>query len=292
MGQHSRVGGEVSSTIIHGYANKQHEGFLGHSYVGEWVNLGAGTITSNLKNTYGSVRVSLNGQNVESGEQFVGAMIGDHAKTGIGTILPTGCILGCNANVFTRAPVPKFVPSFAWLTDDGLTRFEPSKALEIAQIAMSLALVVSSALLVRSFARLSGVSLGFDPDRVLAEVRRVLAPNGRISRIINTLEHISFNFGPTLLLWLEREDPATYAAILAADVVGYSRLVEQDEGGTLSALKARRRDVLEPLLAKYQGRIVKLMGDGALLEFASAVNAVRTHSTAKSVNPRRLIHAP
>jgi adenylate cyclase len=64
------------------------------------------------------------------------------------------------------------------------------------------------------------------------------------------------------------------AAILAADVVGYSRLVEQDEGGTLTALKARRREVLEPLLAKHQGRIVKLMGDGVLLEFASAVNAV------------------
>jgi adenylate cyclase len=64
------------------------------------------------------------------------------------------------------------------------------------------------------------------------------------------------------------------AAILAADVVGYSRLVEQDEGGTLTALKARRRDVLEPLLAKHQGRIVKSMGDGVLIEFASAVNAV------------------
>lgn len=136
VGPHCRVGGEVSASILHGYANKQHEGFLGHSYVGEWVNLGAGTITSNLKNTYGRVRVMLNGHTVDSGQQFIGTLFGDHAKTGIGTILPTGCVLGCNANVFTRAPIPKFVPSFAWLTDLGMTRFDPDRALAIARIVM------------------------------------------------------------------------------------------------------------------------------------------------------------
>lgn len=135
-GPHCRIGGEISSSILHGYANKQHEGFLGHSYVGEWVNLGAGTITSNLKNTYGRIRVMLNGHMVDSGQQFIGTMFGDHAKTGIGTILPTGCVLGLSANVFTRAPVPKFVPSFAWLTDAGLTRFDPEKAAAIAQTVM------------------------------------------------------------------------------------------------------------------------------------------------------------
>jgi len=133
IGPVSKVGGEVSSSIFQGYSNKQHEGFLGDSFVGEWVNLGAGTVTSNLKNTYGTIRVSLNGIKVESGRHFIGAFVGDHAKTGIGTVLPTGCVIGVAANVFTQRPVPKFVPSFAWLTDEGLTACRVDKVLDIAR---------------------------------------------------------------------------------------------------------------------------------------------------------------
>lgn len=136
IGPACRVGGEVSATIFQGYANKQHDGFLGHSYVAPWVNLGAATVTSNLKNTYGAIRVSINGVGVETGELYIGATIGDHVKTGIGTILPTGCVLGVAANVFTRGPLPKFVPSFAWLTDAGMEPFRVDKAIHIARMVM------------------------------------------------------------------------------------------------------------------------------------------------------------
>lgn len=136
IGPVCKVGGEVEGSIIHAHSNKQHDGFLGHSYVGEWVNLGADTVTSDLKNTYGTIRVAINGVGVETGQHFIGSIIGDHAKTGIGTILPTGCVLGMAANVFTRQPVPRFVPSFAWLTDAGLTRFRTDRAIDIARTVM------------------------------------------------------------------------------------------------------------------------------------------------------------
>jgi UDP-N-acetylglucosamine diphosphorylase/glucosamine-1-phosphate N-acetyltransferase len=136
IGPACRIGGEISASIIHGYTNKQHDGFLGHSYVGEWINLGADTVTSNLKNTYGTIRVFLNGVGVETGQRFVGSIIGDHSKTGIGTILPTGCVIGIAANVFTQRPVPKFVPSFAWLTDEGMTGYRVDKAIQIARTVM------------------------------------------------------------------------------------------------------------------------------------------------------------
>ncbi|MFQ5805067.1 MAG: putative sugar nucleotidyl transferase [Phycisphaerae bacterium] len=136
IGPVCRVGGEVAASIFQGYSNKQHDGFLGHSFVGEWVNIGADTITSNLKNTYGTIRVSLNGVNIETGQHFVGSFIGDHAKTGIGTILPTGGVVGVAANVFTQNAVPKFVPSFAWLTDEGMTTYRVDKAIDIARIVM------------------------------------------------------------------------------------------------------------------------------------------------------------
>jgi UDP-N-acetylglucosamine diphosphorylase / glucose-1-phosphate thymidylyltransferase / UDP-N-acetylgalactosamine diphosphorylase / glucosamine-1-phosphate N-acetyltransferase / galactosamine-1-phosphate N-acetyltransferase len=136
LGPVCKVGGEVVSTIIQGYTSKQHDGFLGHSYVGEWVNLGADTVTSDLKNTYGTIRVSINGVGVESGQQFVGCFIGDHAKTAIGTVLPTGGVIGVASNVFTTAGVPKFVPSFAWLTDSGMANYRVDKAVQIARVVM------------------------------------------------------------------------------------------------------------------------------------------------------------
>ncbi|MBU0641524.1 MAG: hypothetical protein KKB50_21905, partial [Planctomycetes bacterium] len=136
VGPACRVGGEIANSIIHGRSNKQHDGFLGHSYVGEWANLGAATVTSNLKNTYGTIRVSINGVGIETGQTFVGATIGDHAKTGIGTILPTGAVLGVAANVFTTTAVPKFMPSFSWLTEAGLVNYRIDKALHIIRTVM------------------------------------------------------------------------------------------------------------------------------------------------------------
>ena len=113
FGPQCRVRGEVAACVFHGYVNKAHDGFVGHSVLGPWVNLGAGTTTSNLKNTYGDVRLEPHGQRIETGRQFLGSLIGDHAKTAIGTLLGTGTVIGAGANVF-GGPVPKWVPPFAW----------------------------------------------------------------------------------------------------------------------------------------------------------------------------------
>lgn len=118
FGPHCRVRGEVSACVFHGYVNKAHEGFVGHSVLGPWVNLGAGTTTSNLKNTYGTVRLEPESGRIETERQFLGSLIGDHAKTAIGTMLGTGTIVGAGANVFGGA-VPKWVPPFAWGTTGG-----------------------------------------------------------------------------------------------------------------------------------------------------------------------------
>lgn len=128
LGPHCRVRGEVSSSVFLGYANKAHDGFLGHSVLGHWVNLGAGTTTSNLKNTYGEVSLDAAGTRIDTGRQFLGSLIGDHAKTAIGTMLGTGTVVGAGANVFGGA-VPKWVPPFAWgvggrerVTEEGFLR--------------------------------------------------------------------------------------------------------------------------------------------------------------------------
>ncbi len=133
LGPECRVGGEIVSTILQGHSNKQHDGFLGCAYVGEWVNLGADTVNSNLKNTYGPVSVPINGRSVDTGLTFVGAFIGDHVKTGIRVALPTGCVIGFAANVVISGYAPKFVPSFGWLTDQGLEANDPARALAVAR---------------------------------------------------------------------------------------------------------------------------------------------------------------
>lgn len=137
LGSFCKVGGEVEGCIFHGYSNKQHDGFLGHSYVGEWVNLGADTVTSDLKNTYGSVKVAINGRPIDSGEMFVGTIFGDHVKTGINTALPTGCVIGFASNVFLSQYPPGFVPSFRWLTDEGMQINDPARALSVAHKVVS-----------------------------------------------------------------------------------------------------------------------------------------------------------
>ena len=129
IGPRCVVRGEVASSVFVGYANKAHDGFVGNSVVGQWVNLGAGTTTSNLKNTYGAVRLEVAGARLETGRTFVGSLFGDHAKTAIGTMLSTGSVVGAGANVFGDSAVPKYVAPFAWghgsgksLTEDGFLR--------------------------------------------------------------------------------------------------------------------------------------------------------------------------
>ena len=115
------VRGEVSTTLFLGFANKAHDGFVGHSVVGHWVNLGAGTTTSNLKNTYGPVRLDLPGGRVETGRQMLGTLFGDHAKAAIGTMFSTGTVVGAGANVFGTGRPPKYVPPMAWGEQTGQT---------------------------------------------------------------------------------------------------------------------------------------------------------------------------
>ncbi len=132
LGPECRIHGEVAASVFLGYANKSHDGFVGHSVVGRWANLGAGTITSNLKNTYGEVALELPGQRVATGRQFLGSLVGDHVKTAIGTLLGTGTILGAGANVFGAGPVPRWVPPFAW-GHGGAERMTEAGFLEVAR---------------------------------------------------------------------------------------------------------------------------------------------------------------
>jgi len=138
IGPMCRVGGEVEESIIHGYSNKYHDGFLGHAYVGEWVNLGALTTNSDLKNDYSTVSVMMNGQTIDTGSTKVGSMIGDHVKTSIGTLLNTGTIVGTMAIlVATGAPLPKYIPSFAWFLNGVVGKgFGLTKLIETARAAM------------------------------------------------------------------------------------------------------------------------------------------------------------
>jgi UDP-N-acetylglucosamine diphosphorylase/glucosamine-1-phosphate N-acetyltransferase len=119
IGPQCRVQGELSASILLGYCNKSHDGFVGHSVLGHWTNLGAGTITSNLKNTYGEVRLELPTGRVETGRTNLGSLIGDHAKTAIGTLLGAGTVVGAGASV-VGAPVGRWVRPFLWGSGEGL----------------------------------------------------------------------------------------------------------------------------------------------------------------------------
>ncbi|MBL7186777.1 MAG: hypothetical protein ISS70_10675 [Phycisphaerae bacterium] len=140
IGDFCRVGGEVEESIIHGYSNKYHDGFLGHSYVGEWVNLGALTTNSDLKNDYSNVSVMLDGRrSIDTGSTKVGSLIGDHAKTSIGTLLNTGSYVGAMALIMaTGKPLPKHIPSFGWFIEGIVTKgFGKGRLYEAAKTAMS-----------------------------------------------------------------------------------------------------------------------------------------------------------
>ena len=135
IGPHCRVHGEVTHSIFLGYANKAHEGFVGHSVLGHWVNLGALTTTSNLKNTYGMVALEVAGTRIETNRQFVGTLFGDHVKTAIGTMLGTGTVIGAGANLFGSDAVPKYVPPFAW-GNAARERMDEAAFLKVAGRAM------------------------------------------------------------------------------------------------------------------------------------------------------------
>jgi UDP-N-acetylglucosamine diphosphorylase/glucosamine-1-phosphate N-acetyltransferase len=136
IGEVCKVGGEVEESIIHSYSNKQHDGFLGHAYLGMWVNLGADTNNSDLKNNYGNVKVYVDGQMIDSGSMFVGLTMGDHSKSGINTMFNTGTVVGVCCNVYGGGFPPKFIPSFSWGGGEGLVEYRLDKAMETARRVM------------------------------------------------------------------------------------------------------------------------------------------------------------
>ncbi|MFT3793970.1 GlmU family protein [Flavobacterium sp.] len=139
VGPHSRIGGEVSNSVLMGYSNKGHDGFLGNSVLGEWCNIGADTNNSNLKNNYEEVKLWSyeTGGFEKTGLQFCGLMMGDHSKCGINTMFNTGTVVGVSANIFGAGFPRNFVPSFSWGGASGFTTYITKKAFETAKIVMS-----------------------------------------------------------------------------------------------------------------------------------------------------------
>ena len=139
LGPYAKVGGELANVVIFGYSNKAHDGFIGHSVIGEWCNIGADTNASNLKNTYEEVRIWDIEKNtfVSTGQTFCGTFFGDHSKCGINVMFNTGTVVGLSSNIFGAGYQRNFIPSFAWGgTNVGLKLYDLDKALEVADRMM------------------------------------------------------------------------------------------------------------------------------------------------------------
>ncbi len=163
FGPECRVGGEVNNSVLLGYTNKAHDGFLGNSVLGEWCNLGADTNNSNLKNTYGQVKAWSYAEEamIGTGAQFCGLIMGDHSKSGINTMFNTGTVVGVCANVFGGGFPPKHIESFKWGGADDLIDYLPEPAMTTARMVMSRRAVTMSA----------------DDERILRHVQ--LHPSGQ-----------------------------------------------------------------------------------------------------------------
>ena len=134
IGAYCKIGGEVEHTTFHGFSNKQHDGYLGHSYIGEWVNLGANTNNSDLKNNYSDIRFNMGNKEVSIG-MFGGCLIGDYTKTGISTMINTGTYIGLGCNVFGAGFQKKYISNFSWGMDDQKVDFD--KFLQTLKIVKS-----------------------------------------------------------------------------------------------------------------------------------------------------------
>ena len=133
-----KIGGEVNNSILLAWSNKAHNGYLGSSYVGSWVNIGAGTNNSNLKNNYGTVKLTVNGELVDTGLQFMGLIMGDHSKCGINSTFNTGTTVGINCNLYGSAIHKKYISSFTWGSAiDDYTNYKFDKALAVNKTVMS-----------------------------------------------------------------------------------------------------------------------------------------------------------
>lgn len=138
IGPHSKVGGEVNNSVIFGYSNKGHDGFLGNSVLGEWCNLGADTNNSNLKNNYAEIKLwNYQAERfLPTGMQFCGLLMGDHSKCGINTMFNTGTVVGVSANIFGAGFPRNFIPSFSWGGSRKMMTYKTQKAFEVAEIVM------------------------------------------------------------------------------------------------------------------------------------------------------------
>jgi UDP-N-acetylglucosamine diphosphorylase/glucosamine-1-phosphate N-acetyltransferase len=138
IGPYCKVGGEIGNSILMGYSNKGHDGYLGNSVIGEWCNLGADTNTSNLKNNYAPVKVWSHAAHrfVNTGQTFCGLLMGDHAKAGINTMFNTGTVVGVGANIFGAGFPRTFIPSFSWGGASGFDTFKLGKFAEVAERVM------------------------------------------------------------------------------------------------------------------------------------------------------------
>ena len=164
IGKSCRIGGEVEASIILSYTNKHHEGFLGHSYLGSWINLGALTTNSDLKNNYHPVRIRYKGKEFETGLLKVGCFIGDHVKTGIGTLIPTGGIIGPCTNIFGGGMIDRYVPAFRWGRPGSYEEYEIEKLIDTARTVMAR----------------RGVSLTKGYERVIRAVHRLETGGGDV----------------------------------------------------------------------------------------------------------------
>ncbi|MCD6380660.1 hypothetical protein J7M07_09495 [bacterium] len=136
LGKECKAGGKIEETIIAPYSNKQHEGFIGYSYIGSWVNIGAGTCNSDLRNNYSKIRAWNAGIIRETGCRFLGTVVGDHSKFAICSKINPGTVIGFNSNIVTSNFLPKFIPSFAWAFEPEFVEFDLDKAIETAELMM------------------------------------------------------------------------------------------------------------------------------------------------------------
>ena len=138
VGPHCRIGGEINNSVLFGYSNKGHDGFLGNSVLGEWCNIGADSNNSNLKNNYEEVKLwdYNTGRFAKTGLQFCGLMMGDHSKCGINTMFNTGTVIGVSVNIFGSGFPRNFVPSFSWGGASGFTEYKTNKVFEVAEVVM------------------------------------------------------------------------------------------------------------------------------------------------------------
>ena len=137
FGPFCKIGGEIDNSIFQGYSNKQHNGFIGNSFVSEWVNIGAGTSNSDLKNNYSNVTIHLADKKIDTRKRFIGVVIGDHSKTAINTSLNTGSIIGIFSNVAKVGLTEKYIPPFSWISEKATEKYDLQRAILTAKVVMN-----------------------------------------------------------------------------------------------------------------------------------------------------------